>query len=190
MNKENKISVKDEILLKLADMAVKRLDSVPFVDEVEIFNKTMGKDFQNRKTPTINMKDAQFVVDFIQEELDEMKAAIKNGDIVEILDGILDITYVSLGNGAMSFGLKNRILPAYAEVQASNMSKICSTLEEAVETVNVRTKEQGEPCHYEEIGEKFVVYRSRDLKVQKSINYFRPNLRQFFTDEEISNCKE
>ena len=42
---------------------------VPFVDEVEEFNNVMGKNWQNRKTPTINKKDAQFVVDFIQEEL-------------------------------------------------------------------------------------------------------------------------
>lgn len=178
-----------QIIQQLADMAVESMNSVPFVDEVEEFNNRMGKSFQNRTTPTINLKDAQFVVDFIQEELDEMKAAIKNGDIIEVLDGILDITYVSLGNGAMSFGLKDRILPAYAEVQASNMSKICTTLEEAVETVNIRTKEQGEACHYEEIGNNFVVFRSRDLKVMKSINYFRPDLKQFFTEEEINNCK-
>ena len=108
---------------------------VPFVDEVEKFNYTMGKGWQNRTEPTIDKKDAQFVVDFIQEELDEMKEAIEQDDIVGILDAILDITYVGLGNGALVFGLKDKILPGYAEVQASNMSKICKTEEEARETV-------------------------------------------------------
>jgi hypothetical protein len=55
---------------------------VPFVDEVEEFNITMGKGWQNRTEPTIDKKDAQFVVDFIQEELDEMKEAIEQDDIV------------------------------------------------------------------------------------------------------------
>ena len=72
------------------------------------------------------------------------------------------------------------MLPAYAEVQASNMSKACKTVEEAEETVRVRSKEQGEPCHIEPQGEYLIVYRTRDRKVMKSINYFKPNLKQFF----------
>ena len=67
------------------------------------------------------------------------------------------------------------------------MSKSCSTEEEAMETVTLRSKEQAEPCHYEKVGDRFVVYRSRDRKVMKSINYFRPNLNQFFSKKEIEN---
>ena len=33
---------------------------VPFIDEVEEFNNVMGKGWQNRTTPTIDKKDAQF----------------------------------------------------------------------------------------------------------------------------------
>tara|TARA_R110000772_G_scaffold196063_2_gene306814 strand:+ start:3783 stop:4289 length:507 start_codon:yes stop_codon:yes gene_type:complete len=164
---------------------------VPFVDEVEEFNEVMGKGYQNRTTPNINLKDAQFVIDFIQEELDELKEAVKNKDIVEIFDAILDITYVGLGNGALVFGLKDKMLEGYSEVQASNMSKICNTIEEAEETVKLRSDQQGEPCHYLSDGKgKYVVYRSSDNKVMKNINYFRPNLKQFFTEEEIKNCKK
>jgi hypothetical protein len=156
------------------------VNSVPFVDEVEEFNNVMGKSFQNRTTPTIDKADADFVINFIQEELDELREAVENNDIVEILDAICDIAYVGLGNGVMVFGLKDQILPAYAEVQASNLSKVCKTEEEAKETVEVRSEQQGEPCHYEKVGENFIVYRSRDKKVMKSINYFRPDLKQFF----------
>ena len=160
---------------------------VPFIDEVEEFNKVMGKSYQNRTTPTINPKDAQFVIDFIQEELDELKVAVKEKNIVEIFDALLDITYVGLGNGALVFGLKDKMLDGYAEVQASNMSKICQTLEEAEETVKLRSEQQGEPCHRLSDGKgKYVVYRSSDNKVMKSINYFRPDLAQFFTEEEIA----
>jgi len=159
--------------------------AVPFIDEVETFNKLMGKSYQNRTTPTIDLKDAQFVIDFIQEELDELKEAVKDGDIIGVLDALLDITYVGLGNGSLVFGLKSKIELGYAEVQASNMSKICSTLEEAIETVRVRSGQQGEPCHYEKIEKLYVVFRSRDMKVMKNINYFKPDLEQFFTSEEL-----
>ena len=152
---------------------------VPFVSEVETFNATMGK--PNNYTPTIpNEKEWMFVYNFILEELEEYKHACETGNIVEVLDALCDITYVSLGNGAMLHGLKDKVWPAYQEVQASNMSKACSTEEEAIQTVEVRSKEQGEPCHYEKIGDYWIVYRTRDRKVMKNINYFKPNLKQFF----------
>jgi hypothetical protein len=162
---------------------------IPFISEVEDFNSTMGKDWQNRTIPTIDPKDADFVVNFIQEELDELKEAVKNRDIVEIFDALLDITYVGLGNGALVFGLKDKMEAGYAEVQASNMSKICKTEEEAIQTVMVRSIEQGEECYYRETDGGFVVYRTSDNKVMKSINYFRPDLKQFFSQAEIDECK-
>jgi predicted HAD superfamily Cof-like phosphohydrolase len=153
---------------------------VPFISEVEEFNNAMGKSWQNRTTPTINKEDADFVINFIQEELDELKEAVEKNDIVGVLDAILDITYVGLGNGALVFGLKDKIIPGYAEVQASNLSKICKTEEEAIETVKVRSEQQGEVCHYEKVGDGYVVYRSRDMKVMKALSYFAPDLEQFF----------
>ncbi len=157
---------------------------VPFVDEVQEFNQTFGK--PNNYEPTIpEKKEWMFVYDFIQEELAEYKEACERGDIVEVLDALCDITYVSLGNGTMLHGLKGKIWKAYQEVQASNMSKACKTEEEAIETAKVEAKRVGEDTHYEQVGEYWVVYRSRDRKVLKSINYFRPNLKQFFTDEEL-----
>ena len=108
---------------------------------------------------------------------------------MEVLDALCDIAYVSLGNGTMLHGLKDKIWPAYQEVQASNMSKACETKEEAIQTVSKRAKEQGEECHYEKVGNYYVVYRSRDKKVMKSINYFRPDLVQFFTGDELARIK-
>lgn len=152
---------------------------VPFVDEVEEFNAVMGK--PNNYTPIIpEEKEWMFVYNFILEELEEYKAACQEGNIVEVLDALCDITYVSLGNGAMLHGLKDKILPAYAEVQASNMSKACKSIEEAEETILVRTLQQGEQCHYEKVGDYYIVYRTRDKKVMKNVNYFKPDLSQFF----------
>lgn len=158
---------------------------VPFVSEVEEFNALMNK--PNNYEPTIPaQKEWEFVYNFVLEELEEYKEACQNGDIVEILDALCDITYVSLGNGVMLHGLKDKIWPAYQEVQASNLSKACKTQQEAEDTVLLRSKEQGEDCHYEQVGDMYIVYRTRDRKVMKNINYFRPNLHKFFTNEELS----
>ncbi len=162
--------------------------NVPFVNEVEEFNSTMGK--PNNYEPTIpEKKEWQFVYDFILEELEEYKVACEQGDIVEVLDALCDIAYVSLGNGTMLHGLKDKIWPAYLEVQGSNMSKACSSEEEAQATVELRSKEQEEPCHYEKVGRYYIVYRTRDKKVMKNINYYRPDLSQFFTNEELTKFR-
>ena len=161
------------------------INPVPFVNEVETFNATFGK--PNNYEPTIpEKKEWQFVYDFILEELEEYREACERGDIVEVLDALCDITYVSLGNGVMLHGLKDKIWPAYLEVQASNMSKACTSEEEAMETVSKRSEEQGEACHFEKIEEgRFIVYRTRDKKVMKSINYFKPDLKQFFSEDDL-----
>jgi predicted HAD superfamily Cof-like phosphohydrolase len=157
---------------------MEKTNYVPFVSEVETFNATMGK--PNNYSPVIpEEKEWMFVYNFILEELEEYKHACETGNIVEVLDALCDIAYVSIGNGVMLHGLKDQILPAYAEVQASNMSKACKTEKEAIETVKVRSAEQNADCHYEKVGDYYIVYRSHDRKVMKNINYFKPNLKQF-----------
>lgn len=178
----NKIEYNSPVIQEAIQLKIEIEDlktSVPFIDEVELFNATMGK--PNNYEPTIPSKDEwMFVYNFILEELEEYREACERGDIVEVLDALCDITYVSLGNGAMLHGLKDKVWPAYQEVQASNMSKACQTEEDAKATVIQRASEQGEECHYEKIGDYYIVYRSRDRKVMKNINYFRPDLKQFF----------
>lgn len=163
--------------------------SVPFVDEVEVFNSTFGK--PNNYSPVIpnDKKLTDFVVNFIKEETDELAEAIENKDIVEVLDAICDLLYVAIGNATMVFGVKDKLMDAFAEVQASNMSKTCATVEEAEETIAVRSEEHG-PCYYKQVGDVFVVYRESDDKVMKSVKYFRPNLAQFFTEEEIKRAEQ
>jgi hypothetical protein len=159
-----------------------------FISEVETFNKLFGK--LNNYTPTIPEKmERDFIYNFILEELDEYKVAAEDGDIVEVLDAFCDIMYV-LSAGIMAYGLKDKFLAAYGEVQASNLSKSCATEEEADATAKYRAAASQRPCHFEKRGDKYVVYRSEDRKVQKSLSYFAPNLKQFFTDEELKNAKQ
>lgn len=176
----SKIELGDDVITEIRKLET----SVPFVDEVEEFNAVMGK--PNNYEPIIpERKEWEFVYNFILEELEEYREACERGDIVEVLDALCDITYVATGNGTMLHGLKDKIWPAYQEVQASNLSKACQTEDEAKATVIQRSSEQGEECHYEKVGDYFIVYRSRDRKVMKNINYFKPDLKQFFTDKEI-----
>jgi hypothetical protein len=157
---------------------------VPYISEVEDFNLAMGKPVAN--VPNIpEEKEWMFVYNFVLEELNEYKEACEKGDIVGVLDALCDITYVATGNGALLHGLKDKFWDAYQEVQSSNMSKACDTVEDAIKTVEIRSKEQGEPCHWEKVGDKYVVYRSRDRKVMKNHKYSKPNLKQFFTNSEL-----
>jgi hypothetical protein len=180
----SKIELGDDVIQKWTQLkeeieeAKSQSNYVPFVSEVEEFNAIMGK--PNNYNPVIpDEKEWMFVYNFILEELEEYKHACETGNIVEVLDALCDITYVSLGNGAMLHGLKDKVWDAYQEVQASNLSKACSSEEDAQETVRVRSEEQGEPCHYEQVGKYYIVYRTRDRKVMKNINYFRPDLSKF-----------
>lgn len=181
----SKIELGDDVIQKWTQLkeeieeAKSQNNYVPFVSEVEEFNAVMGK--PNNYNPVIpDEKEWMFVYNFILEELEEYKHACETNNIVEVLDALCDITYVSLGNGAMLHGIKDKVWPAYQEVQASNLSKACSSEEEAQATVELRSKEQGEACHYEKVGRYYIVYRTRDKKVMKNINYFRPDLSKFF----------
>jgi hypothetical protein len=179
----SKIEFGDDVIAEIKrlqqEISDLKQNYVPFISEVEEFNAVMGK--PNNYNPVIpDEKEWMFVYNFILEELEEYKHACETGNIVEVLDALCDITYVSLGNGAMLHGLKDKVWPAYQEVQASNLSKACSTEEEAQATVEARSKEQGEACHYEKVGSYYIVYRTRDKKVMKNINYFRPDLSKFF----------
>ena len=186
----SKIELGDDVLSKINELipaiSILKDSYVPFISEVEKFNAITGK--SNNYNPTIpDEKEWMFVYNFILEELEEYKHACETGNIVEVLDALCDITYVSLGNGAMLHGLKDKVWQAYQEVQASNLSKACTSEEEAQETVRVRSEEQKTPCHYEKVGQYYIVYRSSDKKVMKNINYFRPDLTQFFTEEEFKD---
>lgn len=109
-------------------------------------------------------------VSLLQEELNELKEAIENKDITEIADALADIQYV-LSGAVLEFGLKDKFDELFAEVQRSNMSKACSTMQEAVATLSHYKQKDGTEGRYEKVGDKWVVYRNSDDKVLKSVEY-------------------
>lgn len=112
---------------------------------------------------------AQLRVSLLAEELDEFREAIAEGDLVAVADALCDLQYV-LSGAVLEFGLGDRFRALFDEVQRSNMSKACLTVEEAEATV-AQYAAKGVLCHYVESGGKFLVFRDADHKTLKSINY-------------------
>ena len=119
-------------------------------------------------------------INLLQEELDELKDAIADNDLVEVADALCDIQYV-LSGAILEFGLADKFKGLFDEVQRSNMSKTCKTMEEAEATV-AHYLEKDQPSEIKQSGEEYLVYRIEDGKVLKSVNYSPANLKQFFED--------
>jgi len=109
-------------------------------------------------------------VALIAEELKELEVAILEKDIVGVADALCDIQYV-LSGAVLEFGLGDKFKALFDEVQRSNMSKACTTEEEAMKTVEFYKKKDGTECVYKKEGDKWLVYRKADNKTIKSIGY-------------------
>ena len=102
-------------------------------------------------------------VNLLQEELDEFKAALEAGDVVEAADALADIQYV-LAGAVHELGMGSRFKALFDEVHRSNMSKACVSREEAEATV-AHYAEKGVPAQIEEMDGTFLVKRKADNKV-------------------------
>lgn len=116
-------------------------------------------------------------VALIAEELKELEVAILEKDIVEVADALCDIQYV-LSGAILEFGLGDKFKALFEEVQRSNMSKACSSEEEAKATVEYYRQKDGTTCYYKEVEGKWLVYRTADNKTIKSVNYSPANLEK------------
>ena len=117
-------------------------------NKVGVFMKTFGQEIKNKPSFSTD-KINQLRISLIQEELDELKEAMTNNDLLEVADALTDLLYVTYGAGH-AFGID--LDKCFNEVQNSNMSKL---------------GEDGKPI-YNELG-----------KVMKGPNYFKPDLSKF-----------
>lgn len=141
------------------------------IQEIKEFNLTSGL------VPRSDFSDKEFVrlkLGLIKEETKEIEEAIEANDKVELLDGILDLLYVTIGL-AVSYGLDGVLEEGFQRVHDSNMSKFCSTKLEAIASV-AAYKEKGIETHTKQVGSKWVIFRTEDGKVLKSIAYTPVNL--------------
>ena len=116
--------------------------------KVGIFMNTFGQEVKNKASFSTD-KINQLRCDLIEEELNELKEAMSNKDLVEVADALTDLLYVTYGAGH-AFGID--LDQCFDEVQKSNMSKL---------------GEDGKPI-YNDAG-----------KVMMGPNYFKPNLSKF-----------
>jgi|TARA_B110000114_G_scaffold137294_1_gene144404 predicted HAD superfamily Cof-like phosphohydrolase len=117
-------------------------------NKVKKFMETFGQNIKTKPSfSTDKINKLRF--DLIKEELDELKEAMKNRDLLEVADALTDILYVTYGAGH-AFGVD--LDKCFEEVQSSNMSKL---------------GEDGKPI-YNESG-----------KVMKGPKYFKPDLNKF-----------
>ena len=117
-------------------------------EKVKKFMQTFGQDVKTKASfpseKIVNLRNS-----LIEEELLELKEAVKNKDINEIADALTDILYVTYGAGH-AYGID--LDKCFDEVQNSNMRKLGV---------------DGKPI-YNESG-----------KVMKGPNYFKPNLKKY-----------
>ena len=114
-------------------------------EKVATFMKTFGQEVKEKSSLSSD-KINKLRLNLIEEELSELKSAMKNNDLLEVADALTDILYVTYGAGH-AFGIN--LDKCFEEVQNSNMSKL---------------DKDGKPI-YNEYG-----------KVMKGPNYFKPNL--------------
>jgi predicted HAD superfamily Cof-like phosphohydrolase len=121
-------------------------------------------------------------ISLIEEELKELEEAVKNKNIIEVADALCDIQYV-LSGAILEFGLGSKFNDLFEEVQRSNMSKACSSEQEAMDTVAHYKTNKNTECYYREESGKWLVYRKSDNKTIKSINYSPANLKMIMGNQ-------
>lgn len=121
--------------------------------------------------PAIPSEDrCRLRVALLAEELKELEVAILEKDMVEVADALCDIQYV-LSGAILEFGLGEKFNALFEEVQRSNMSKACTSEEQAKQTVEHYRQKDGTECYFRHEGDKWLVYRKSDNKTIKSIGY-------------------
>ena len=119
-------------------------------NKVKTFMETFGQEVKNKPSfSTDKINNLRY--DLIKEELEELKVAMENKDLLEVADALTDILYVTYGAGH-AFGID--LNKCFEEVQNSNMSKL---------------GKDGRPI-YNETG-----------KVMKGPKYFKPDLTKFIS---------
>lgn len=115
-------------------------------------------------------------VNLLAEELEELRGAIADKDMVEIADALCDLQYV-LSGAILEFGLAGQFKALFDEVQRSNMSKSCATREEAEATARHYREERGMESFIREVDGHWLVFREGDHKTLKSVNYSPADLK-------------
>ncbi len=143
------------------------------LEQVKEFHKTFGHPIEEK--PVIPSKDrCELRINLIQEELNELKLALEENNVIEVGDALTDLQYV-LSGAVLEFGFSSLVERMNNEVHRSNMSKACDTDEEGKASLKA-LEDKGVNCHFRIINNKRVIQRAEDDKVLKSLFYSPPKL--------------
>jgi predicted HAD superfamily Cof-like phosphohydrolase len=152
------------------------MENKDYLQQVAEFHKTFTAPIL--PTPQIPSRErSELRISLLQEELNELKQAIAENNLVEVADSFCDLQYV-LSGAILEFGMADKFSEMFAEVHRSNMSKACNTEQEAQETVE-HYLQQGQEAHYEKSENKYNVHRVSDNKVLKN-KYYSPADLEYF----------
>jgi len=140
------------------------------------FNKAFGVEGNDKPQFNIfdeNPKLVNYRLSLILEEVKELQEAIQQKDLVETVDALADIMYVTLG-AFTAIGVDADA--AFDLVHKSNMSKLCISEEEAQQTVEWYKKNEShryDSPNYRKSDDNihWVVYNESTKKILKNINY-------------------
>jgi predicted HAD superfamily Cof-like phosphohydrolase len=156
------------------------MDKLDALNQVAEFHRTFKHPIEPR--PVIPAEErCRLRVALLAEELKELQKAIEDHDIVEVADALCDLQYV-LSGAVLEFGLGEKFRALFDEVQRSNMSKTCHSLEEAEATRRHYLEEKGFDSYIAESEGHYLVYRTSDHKTLKSINYSPARLREIIEE--------
>jgi len=156
---------------------MKKFDEPNALNNVAQFHKTFNLPIVD--VPSIPEKvRCDLRINLLEEELSELKTAIEENDLVEVIDALCDIQYV-LSGAIHEFGFGQKFKQMFEEVQRSNMSKTCKTEEEAIATQKHYRDKNGTVSEIIQRHEEYIVYRKEDGKVLKSVKYSPADLKQF-----------
>ncbi len=151
---------------------------LPMHSYITVWLQTIGQT-KPSQPEFMDVDTKKFNMELIREEVNELLHAMEANDFTEMCDGYFDALWV-ITQAAMFNGINiNDIIRAGFQ---SNMSKFCKSVEEAEETVDAYTNgthpnKMGTciPTYYEQVNDLYVVRRSSDNKVMKSINFREPD---------------
>ena len=164
------------------------MNKIDSLNQVAEFHKTFQAPILEK--PQIPSEDrCNLRVELLREELGELKQAIEDKNIVEIADALCDLQYV-LSGAVLEFGLGDKFVKLFNEVQRSNMSKACDTMQDAISTLSHYKQKDGTEGYYKEVNGKWIVYRNGDNKVLKSVKYSPANLENIITKMNVAICSD
>lgn len=151
------------------------------------FNRAFDVVTKSKPDPDILNKNERLIkyrMSLVEEEFKELQDAVDSKNFTEIIDALTDIQYVVLG---FYTALGVNADEAFDIVHESNMSKLCKTEEEAIETVNFykRNPELGyDSPDYKTSndGMYYIVYNASTSKILKSINYTPANFKNLISN--------